>query len=75
MNQDTAVVRGIRTAIQAVIGAFVGLVVTVWAVPGVPEAVGAYLLDNFIPVAIAVGVPSGIAAFVWNALRKNVPTV
>jgi hypothetical protein len=74
MNQDNAVVRGIRTAIQAIIGAFVGLVLVVWAVPGVPEAVGNYLLDNFIPVALAVGIPSGLAGFIWNALRKDVPT-
>lgn len=70
MNRE-ALVRGLRTAAQAVIGVVVGLFVTVWAVPGVPEAVANYLLNNFIPVAVAVGIPSGVAAYIWNVAKPR----
>jgi hypothetical protein len=74
LNSDTAVWRGVRTAIQAMIGFVVGLVGTVWAVPGVPAAVNHYVEHNVITLALAVGIPAGIAGFIWNALRKGVKT-
>lgn len=75
LNSDTAVMRGVRTAIQAVIGFTVGLVGVVWAVPGVPQAVQTYVGDNAVTLALAVGVPAGVAGFVWNLFRKNVKNV
>lgn len=75
MNKDTAIMRGVRTAIQAAIGALVGLVGVIWAVPGVPEAVTAYLQNNIVPILIGIGIPAGLAGFIWNWLRKDVKTV
>lgn len=73
MNNDSALVRGIRTAIQAIVGFGVGLAGTVWAVPGVPGAVHTYLVGHALAAALAIGIPAGVAGFVWNALRKDVP--
>ncbi len=71
-GQDSATGRGIKTALQAVVGSLVGLVVTVWAVPGVPEAVFDYVQKNLVQILLMVGIPSGVASFVWNYFRKDV---
>jgi hypothetical protein len=67
----TSFVKGLRTAAQAIIGAFVGLLVVVWAVPGVPEAVVHYLQLNAIGLLVSIGVPSGLAAWGWNAFEAS----
>lgn len=46
MNKNTASAKGVRSFIQAVPGFFIGLAVTVWAVPGVKEAVIAYVQNE-----------------------------
>jgi len=69
---DTALVRGVRTVFQTIIGAFVGLVAVVWAVPGVPEAVTTYLSTNLVQLLLVVGIPAGLTSFVWNLLRPSV---
>lgn len=69
---DTAIWRGIRTGIQALIGFCAGLVTTVWAVPGVPAAVEAYVSANFVELLVAFGFSTGLAAFIWNVVRKDV---
>jgi hypothetical protein len=43
MNKNTPTAKGVRTFIQAVPGFFIGLALTVWAVPGVREAVFNYM--------------------------------
>lgn len=70
--QDSAVGRALKTFVQAIIGLLIGLVVTIWAVPGVPTAVTNYLQNNLLQVLLTVGVPSGFASLVWNLLRKDV---
>lgn len=75
INKDTAVMRGVRTGIQAIIGFLTGLIAVVWAVPGVPEAVQTYLGNNVVQLALGIGVPAGIAGFVWNYFRKDVENV
>jgi hypothetical protein len=75
LNNDTAVARGIRTAIQAAAGFIIGLFTTIWAVPGVPDAIYQYLTGNAVKLAIAVGIPAGVVALVWNLLRKDVKNV
>jgi hypothetical protein len=66
----TPVVKGVRTGIQAIIGSVVGLVLVVWAVPGVPEVVVNYLQNNWLPLLLLVGVPSGLVAWLQNRLGK-----
>lgn len=70
MENKTPVVRGVRTAIQSMIGAVIGLIAVVWAVPGVPEAVINYLQTYWLPVILSVGLPSGIVAWLQNRLGK-----
>jgi hypothetical protein len=74
LKGDTAVWRGVRTAVQAVIGFLTGLAATVWAVPGVPQAVQNYLSGHVIQLLVGFGLSTGLAAFVWNAIRKDVKT-
>lgn len=66
----TPVVKGVRTGIQSIIGAVVGLVLVVWAVPGVPEAVTAYLQANWFLILLGIGVPSGFVAWLQNRLGR-----
>lgn len=75
LKNDSAVWRGIRTGVQAVFGFLLGLVATVWAVPGVPEAVTNYLNGHIVELLVAFGFSTGLAAFVWNLLRKDVKNV
>ena len=62
--------KGVRTFLQTVGGSVVGLLLAVWNVPGVPEAVTAYARTNFVPLlvtlAVLVGVPSGVIAYFQN---------
>ena len=66
----TPVVKGVRTAIHSIVGSVIGLIVVVWAVPGVPEAVVNYLQANWLPILLAIGVPSGLVAWLQNRLGK-----
>lgn len=75
LSKDSALARGIRTAVQAAVGFFIGLIVVVWNVPGVPSAVVNYLAENAFPFALALGLPAGLVSFVWNVLRKDVPNI
>lgn len=68
--ERTPLNKGVRTALQAIVGALIGLVLVVWAVPGVPEAVVEYLKSNAVPVLLAIGIPSGIVAWIQNLLGK-----
>lgn len=62
--------KGVRTFLQTVAGSLVGLVLAVWNVPGVPDAVVAYAKTNFAPLLVTlaalVGVPAGLIAYVQN---------
>lgn len=66
----TPVVKGVRTAFQSIIGAVIGLIAVVWAVPGVPEAVVQYLQTNWFLILLSIGVPSGLVAWLQNRLGK-----
>lgn len=71
-NQDSAIGRAGKTAIQAVVGFSIGLVIVVWAVPGVPDAVWNYIQGNLVQVLLSVGLPAGVTSLVWNLFRKDV---
>lgn len=76
MNQEpkTPVVKGVRTFFQTLAGLLVGLIAAVWSVPGVPEAVTAYVQANFVPLLVGliafVGLPTGFIAWLQNRLGK-----
>lgn len=76
LNSDTARGRGIRTAVQAVIGFFSGLVIAVWSVDGVPQVVYNYVTSNLGHTLLLIGLPAamtGVISYVWNLVRKDVP--
>lgn len=75
LKGDTAVWRTARTAVQAVIGFFVGLLAVVWAVPGVPQAVNNYVSGHWIGLLAAFGIPTVVASLIWNLLRQDVKNV
>lgn len=75
ISPDSAVARAIRTFFQAFIGFVFGLLVVIWAVPGVPHAVIDYVSANWVQLALDLGIPSGVASFIWNLLRKDVPNL
>ena len=71
-DQDSSTGRGIKTAVQAILGFFVGLIVVIWNVPGVPEAVVDYTKGHLVELLGIVGLSSGVASFIWNLLRRDV---
>ena len=71
-NRETAVRKSIRVFIYAIIGFITGLVATVWAVPGVPDAVREYVAQNGPQLLLTFGLPTGLVSLVYNLLRKDV---
>jgi hypothetical protein len=68
--ERTPLNKGVRTALQAIVGSLIGLVLVVWAVPGVPEAVIEYAKLNAVPLLLVIGIPSGVVAWIQNRLGK-----
>jgi len=80
MTKDSATARGIKTALQALVTFLVGLVIVVFNVPGVTDAIVMYSKQHFIEVVVAFGVPfsvgTGLTSFLYNVLfRKDVKTL
>ena len=68
--ERTPLNKGVRTALQAIVGSLIGLILVVWAVPGVPEAVIEYAKLNAGPLLLVIGIPSGVVAWIQNRLGK-----
>lgn len=68
--ERTPLNKGVRTALQTIVGSLIGLVLAVWAVPGVPEAVIEYAKTNLVPLLLVIGIPSGFVAWLQNRLGK-----
>lgn len=73
--KNTAKGKGVRTAIQATIGTIaaflIGLVAVVWAVPGVPEAVTNYLVNNAVQLLTYLGLSAGALSGVFSYLQNK----
>lgn len=65
-TKNTPAGKGFRTFYQAVAGFIIGLAAVVWAVPGVPEAVQGYLLQNALPLLLLFGIPAGLLSYFQN---------
>lgn len=69
-TQESTTGRGLKTVAQAIIGFVAGLILAIWAVPGVPEVIKTYLQTHLMEVILTVGIPtalsSGVTSFVWN---------
>lgn len=75
ITKDSAVYRGIVTAVQAFIALAVGLFTTVWAIPGVPEAVISYLQNYAVQLGVSGALLTGLVSLAWNLVRKDVKNV
>lgn len=80
LQKDTADGASARTSLQVIPAFFVGLALTIWQVPGVPEAIGKFSAANGPGVLLALGLAAGGAAvvggtiaFIWNVLRGKKP--
>lgn len=62
MNKNSPLAKGVRTAYQVVPAFFLGLVITVWAVPGVPEAVKQYIFSNAWQLVASLGLTTSVFA-------------
>lgn len=76
-QKDSATSRGIRTGIFSAVGTIValafGLFMAINGVPGCPEAITDFIGKHYIEITGLVGIFSGAAGFVYNALfRKEV---
>jgi hypothetical protein len=66
--KQTPAGKGVRTGLQTIVGLLFGLVAVVWAVPGVPEAVTHYVVENLGAIAVGLGVSSGLVSWAINKL-------
>ncbi len=57
-EKNTATTNSLEVALKALVGFVSGLVVVIWAVPGVQEAVLDYVSNHWMEVVAIVGVPS-----------------
>lgn len=67
-DKNTATRNSFEVFLKAGVGFIVGLVLAIWAVPGVPDAITAYLLDNWMQVALTVGLPSALGTGLVNLI-------
>lgn len=65
-DKNTAVRNSIEVFLKACAGFIIGLIAAIWAVPGVPEAVTAYVRDNWMQVAVTVGLPTALSTGLVN---------
>ena len=73
-EKNTATRNSVEVALKALAGFVSGLVVVVWTVPGVQEAVLDYVQNNWMQVALAVGIPSaftGLINFYFDWQKKD----
>lgn len=71
-NRETAVRKSIRVFVYAILGFASGLISVVWAVPGVPEAVQQYALNNAPQLLLLFGVPTSLVSLIYNLKRDDV---
>lgn len=67
---DSPTTKAVKTGLQALFTFLVGLVVTIYQVPGVPDAIVKFVYGNLATTLLGVGVPfvigSGIASLIQN---------
>ncbi len=74
MNKNTPTAKGVRSFIQAVPGFFIGLVLTVWAVDGVKEAIVAYVQNEglgLLGLLFSGALFTGLIAYTQNRVEDQ----
>lgn len=67
-EKNTATRNSFEVFLKAGAGFIFGLFAAIWAVPGVPDAITQYLLDNWMQVALTVGLPSALGTGLVNLI-------
>lgn len=65
-EKNTATRNSFEIVLKALAGFSIGLIATIWAVPGVPEALADYLIKNWLQVALTIGLPGAIGTGLIN---------
>lgn len=73
---DSTTAKTLRTGLQVIGGLFLGLITTIWSVPGVPEATWKYLQGNVLTILLSFGLPTVVGSmaitYIMNYFKKNV---
>lgn len=72
MNKNLPTTKGLRTFIQAIPGFIIGYFVTIWAVPGVPEATIKYLQADGVQLILTLGVTTAIATGIVSLIQNKI---
>jgi hypothetical protein len=76
LTNDTALFRGARTSLQALVAFVVGLFFVIWNTPGVPQNVETYIKPYELQILLWLGIPTvfgaGIIAYFMNRWRGNI---
>lgn len=76
-SANSAPVKGLKTTLWSFIGSCITLGGALWlainAVPGCSDAVLNFVRDNFVQIALAFSIPSGVVGYLGNLLNPKVP--
>lgn len=74
VNKSTPEGKGVRTFLQTVGGVIVAFLYGLWSLPGVPEYVHSFVqhqgLDLLVTLALLIGLPAGLIAYIQNRAGK-----
>lgn len=74
IDKETPKGKGLRTAVQAIVGTFMAFVTGLWAIPEVQLYVETFVREEGVALVVVllglVGVSSGLTAFIQNRLGK-----
>lgn len=74
MNKETPKGKGLRTAVQAIVGTVIAFVTGLWAIPDVQLYVETFIREEGVALVVVllglVGFSSGLVAFIQNRLGK-----
>ncbi len=74
-KKDSATYRGLITSLQGFIGAFITVMIGLWAainsVPGCADVIADFIYNNVLLLAGSFGVSSGAVSFFYNWLFRH----
>lgn len=75
-TNESATAKALRTALSALGGFAIGLVVVIWQVPGVPDAISVYVSKHAVELLLSFGIPSivgtGLVNYIISYFRPSV---
>lgn len=67
-DKNTATTNSFEVFLKALGGFALGLLVAVWKVPGVPEAISSYVQQNWMSIILTVGIPTALSTGIINLI-------